>query len=245
MANEPLLEQLGKLAKAERELTAEVIESIAEVKRRRLYISEGCTSLYDYLTRRLGYSPASAQRRIEAARILEDVPELKDDLKSGELNLSQVSVIAQGFRQQQQQQARAQARKQPSPQPEPSQLSQQQQQFLPPQQPLSSSQQTQSAQPQQQSLQTALQAPLQVPSGSESQSQLQSQPSSETPVATKTTAELKRELLAQVKGQSVAEAQKTVAGALNLDVKQIEKRRTQKDGSERVETPSVKRMWRS
>jgi len=55
-------------------------------------------------------------------------------------------------------------------------------------------------------------------------------------VTTKTTAELKRELLAQVKGQSVAEAQKTVAGALNLDVKQIEKRRTQKDGSERVET---------
>ena len=187
MKNEPLLARLGKLAKAERELTAEVVEFIAEVKRRRLYLSQGCTSLFAFLTCRLGYSESAAQRRIEAARILEDVPELKDDLKSGEINLSQVGVIAQGLRQQKQQQEQAQKQQ--------SQKSQQ-------------PQQSQSPQPQQ---------------------------PSETSVMTKPTAELKRWLLAQVKGQSVSEAQKTVAGALNLDVKQGEKRRTQKDGSERVE----------
>jgi hypothetical protein len=61
----------------------------------------GYASLFAFLTEYIGYTPASAQRRIEAARLLTAVPEVKADVQSGSLNLSQVSLVAQAIRQKQ------------------------------------------------------------------------------------------------------------------------------------------------
>ena len=82
----------------ERELLADIIEHIAEVDRRKLFYQFNCRNLFEYLTRELKYSAGSAQRRIDAARLLADVPELKSDLQLGHLNLTQVSVVAQSFK---------------------------------------------------------------------------------------------------------------------------------------------------
>lgn len=94
-----LIERLEKLVSVERRTTAEILEVLKEVDVRRLYLGLGFTSLFAYLTDGLGYSPASAQRRIDSARLLRAVPEIKNDLETGELNLTQVSMLAQGLRQ--------------------------------------------------------------------------------------------------------------------------------------------------
>ena len=44
-----------------------------ELHRRRLYLALGCSSLFDYATRELGYSEAAAWRRIKAMRLCGEV----------------------------------------------------------------------------------------------------------------------------------------------------------------------------
>lgn len=84
--------------KLERKTTAEILKLILEVERRRLYLENGHTSLFAYLTKTLGYSAASAQRRIESARLLDKIPSLKTEISEGKLNLMQTSLLAQGLR---------------------------------------------------------------------------------------------------------------------------------------------------
>jgi hypothetical protein len=97
LTSQQLHNELVRKVSREREVMAEVVECIHEVDRRKLYFKYNCTNLFDYLTRELKYSAGSAQRRIDAARLL--TPKLKEDLKSGAINLMQVAAIAQGLKQ--------------------------------------------------------------------------------------------------------------------------------------------------
>lgn len=98
MTDTAIHEALKNKSLHERELLADIIEHIAEVDRRKLFFQFSCRNLFEYLTRELKYSAGSARRRIDAARLLSEVPELKSDLQSGQLNLTQVSVVAQSFK---------------------------------------------------------------------------------------------------------------------------------------------------
>ena len=64
-----LNEKVKNLAEKERLITQEVVEYIAEVDRRQLYLRMGYPSLYAYLTNEIRYSEGSAQRRTDAARL--------------------------------------------------------------------------------------------------------------------------------------------------------------------------------
>lgn len=90
---------LSRLVASERKITAEILEYIKEVSRRRLYSKYDCSSLYMYLTKVHKYSGSAAQRRIDAARVLKECPSVKRELQNGSLNLSQVSYLAQVERQ--------------------------------------------------------------------------------------------------------------------------------------------------
>lgn len=92
------LERFSFAVHSERKVTAEVIEYVKEMDRRRSYLSLGYTSLFQFMTERLGYTPGSAQRRIDSARMLREIPELKETLESGELNLMQISTLARAVR---------------------------------------------------------------------------------------------------------------------------------------------------
>lgn len=91
--------KLKNLIQTERKITAEIVELIREIDSKRTYLNLGHTSMFSFLTKEMGYTPAAAMRRIDAARLLKEVPELQKDLKSGEINLSQVSMLAQAVRQ--------------------------------------------------------------------------------------------------------------------------------------------------
>jgi 5-methylcytosine-specific restriction endonuclease McrA len=93
-----LMEQFKALVKTELQITAEIICYIKEIDTRKLYLKSH-PSLFAFLTLEMGYANASAQRRIDAARMMRENPEIKQDIASGELTLSQISLTAQSVRQ--------------------------------------------------------------------------------------------------------------------------------------------------
>lgn len=95
--------RLKRLVKMEREALHEVLIHIREVYSRRIYLKRARSSLFDYLTRDMGYSAAAAQRRIDAARLSAELPEVLNSVKEGSLNLSQISLLAKACREKEKQ----------------------------------------------------------------------------------------------------------------------------------------------
>ena len=81
------------LTQHERQLTQSIIEHIAEVDRRKLFLKMAHASLFDYLTKEMGYSAGAAQRRIDAARLIRSQPQVSEQIAKGSLNLSQISKM--------------------------------------------------------------------------------------------------------------------------------------------------------
>lgn len=93
ISNLELKSRLERLVHHERKLITLVLEHIAEVERRKLYLEWNFLSLYDYLTRGLKYSGSAAHRRVQAARALVQVPTIKKEIESGALNLTQIVQV--------------------------------------------------------------------------------------------------------------------------------------------------------
>jgi hypothetical protein len=98
ITNEELHHRLVSRAAEERRLTHQILQLIAEVDQRKLYLPMAQASLFDYLVQLIGYTPASAQRRIDAARMMQQVPELGSKIENGSLKLTQVSQVQQVLR---------------------------------------------------------------------------------------------------------------------------------------------------
>lgn len=94
-------EKLCRMVNIEREILHEIILLIKEIDSRSLPLEMGYAGLFDYLTRAIGYSEGSAQRRIDAVRLIREVPEAIKKIASGELNLSQVSLLQKSARESQ------------------------------------------------------------------------------------------------------------------------------------------------
>ncbi|MNK01199.1 hypothetical protein D3C87_189940 [compost metagenome] len=99
LSNEALDARLQALTKQEREILSEILLHIIEVDRRKLFLQMAYSNLFDYMTRHLGYSAGSAQRRIDAARLAQVVPEVTTKIEAGHVNLAQVSLIQKAHRQ--------------------------------------------------------------------------------------------------------------------------------------------------
>ena len=89
-----LLLKVKALAAGEREATARLIASLAELDARRLYLGEGFPSLFTYCTQCLHLSEHAAYNRIEAARAARQWPEIHDRLADGSLTLTSVRLLA-------------------------------------------------------------------------------------------------------------------------------------------------------
>ena len=63
-----LLAETKRLAAVERRATADLIASLMELDSRKLYLGEGCSSLFTYCTQVLRLSEHAAYGRIAAAR---------------------------------------------------------------------------------------------------------------------------------------------------------------------------------
>lgn len=90
--------KLKTLAAQERGVLAEFLAFLLEVDRRKLYLRRARSSLYSYLTEDLAYAPACAQRRIDAARLAAEIPDVLSLVKTGDLCLTQIGALQRGIR---------------------------------------------------------------------------------------------------------------------------------------------------
>ena len=88
MTNQEISEKFSSLVKTERKITLEILHLINLVEDRKLHLERGFGSLHDWLIREHKYSETSANRRIQAARLLRSVPEVSEKINSGIVNLS-------------------------------------------------------------------------------------------------------------------------------------------------------------
>lgn len=98
LSNKTLMADTKKLASTEREVTTRVLHHINEIERRKLYSDYKFTSLFDYCVKELRYSEASAQRRIVAARMLAEIPEIEKKIEDGSLTLTNISQVNQFYK---------------------------------------------------------------------------------------------------------------------------------------------------
>jgi hypothetical protein len=98
MTNKELILKLKQSVANEKSLTLEVIKLLSELDRRRYYLELGFSSLFDFATRDLCYEEGAAVRRIQAARLLTEIPEIEVKIASGELGLSSISQAVSFFR---------------------------------------------------------------------------------------------------------------------------------------------------
>lgn len=94
-----LLVKVKNLVKLEQRTTAEILKSLCAVEKDMLYIGLGYSSLFKYLCEELGHSEGEATRRINACRMLKEFPQIEEKVKSGKLNLTNLSRAAQTFKQ--------------------------------------------------------------------------------------------------------------------------------------------------
>ena len=93
MSNVELLDATVAAARDERLATAELLALLAEVDARRLYLGEGCSSLFSYCAQVLHLSEHAAYHRIEAARAARQFPVILERVASGELTLTAVALL--------------------------------------------------------------------------------------------------------------------------------------------------------
>ena len=99
LSNSELHKSFLGAVQIERNSLKDVLLHVIEVDRRQVYFDFNCSSLFAYMTEVMGYSNGPAQRRIDAARLSYEVPQLVETIESGALNLDQVRLMQQSIRQ--------------------------------------------------------------------------------------------------------------------------------------------------
>ena len=94
LSDRDLLAAVKRLADEERRATAQLIASLVELDARRLYLGEGCSSLFTYCTQVLHLSEHAAYGRIAAARAARRFPLILEQLASNSITLTTVVLLA-------------------------------------------------------------------------------------------------------------------------------------------------------
>ncbi|AKU95583.1 hypothetical protein AKJ09_02247 [Labilithrix luteola] len=93
MSNEEILVELKSFVGAESRSLARLIVYLVEIEERRLHLELACSSMFDFCTRRLGFSEGEAFRRLTAARLVRRLPVLLDAIASGRIHLSSLVLL--------------------------------------------------------------------------------------------------------------------------------------------------------
>ncbi len=94
MPDDVLLREAVRLARVERQSTAALVRVLMEVDGRRLFLREGCASLFVWCTQGLGLEEGAAYNRIEVARAARRFPAALEALERGRVSLTAVRLLA-------------------------------------------------------------------------------------------------------------------------------------------------------
>ena len=96
LSDHELLEETKRLVQVEIKTTTAILHHLKEIDDRKLYAEMNCDSLFTYCTNVLRYSESQAHRRITAARLLGQIPDLDKKIEDGTLSLTNIAQ-AQSF----------------------------------------------------------------------------------------------------------------------------------------------------
>ncbi len=98
LSNNDLLTRMKQLSSEDRKLQILFLKHLKEVEQRKLFLKIGFGSLFEYVVQDLGYSESTAYRRIEAARLLQELPQIEEKIKSGALTLNAAAQVQTFFK---------------------------------------------------------------------------------------------------------------------------------------------------
>ena len=94
LSDDDLIAETKRLVAAERVATVALLRSLMEIDTRRLYLREGCSSLFTYCTHVLHLAEGAAYNRIEAARTARRFPDVLNALTSGRITFTTIRLLA-------------------------------------------------------------------------------------------------------------------------------------------------------
>ena len=100
-----LLQRIKELSAVEHHIEAVVSDHLREIERRRLFLTLGCSSMFDYAVRELGYSTGAAWRRLKAMRLCAEVQGARVRLQEGTLTLDAAAQLQHAFERQRRKQS--------------------------------------------------------------------------------------------------------------------------------------------
>ena len=100
-----LLQRIKELSAVEHHIEAVVSDHLREIERRRLYLTLGCSSMFDYAVRELGYSTGAAWRRLKTMRLCAEVQGARTRLQEGTLTLDAAAQLQHAFERQRRKQS--------------------------------------------------------------------------------------------------------------------------------------------
>ena len=93
LGDQQLLDQTRRLVANQRCLEVHLIDHLDEIDRRGLALRRGYSSLFDYVVRELGFTDASAQRRIQTMRLCRRHRWVRAKLKNGKFDLTSAALL--------------------------------------------------------------------------------------------------------------------------------------------------------
>ena len=93
ISDKALLSGIRRLSQKERKTVLSILVHLVEIDSRRLYLSMGYSSLFEFCVKHLGYSESRAVRRVQVARCIGQFPQCYDALSSGKVNMTNLASI--------------------------------------------------------------------------------------------------------------------------------------------------------
>ena len=94
MDDRALLDAAKHLVTEEHLTTAALLRALMVIDTRRLYLGEGCASMFSYCTQVLHLAEGAAYNRIEAARAARSYPLILELFEPGAITLTAVRLLA-------------------------------------------------------------------------------------------------------------------------------------------------------
>lgn len=93
LTDQELLTQVKNIVQNERQIQVRLLNYLEEIERRKLFLEMGHSSLFDFVTKELGYSESAGYRRIQAMRLLKNIPAVGKKISDGTLNLTTAAQL--------------------------------------------------------------------------------------------------------------------------------------------------------